>query len=468
VIEPVVEGDIGEAWNRGARRAHGEVLIFLHENAPRLELVDAHLHVHRRHDRAVGLGSVEPDRRGEPRPAEVCGRSCSVRRTDFSEAGGFMQGVPWGADLELVHRLKGRGLRLVRVHEEFEPAPSPEGLSKLAARRAAAGRASVALYRRRPELLPELELGAFGDGGPKGRVLRRTLLALGGPVWPLRLGALLIPKHRRASWQRFLESYLYWRGVWQAVPDADTRRRLAHAPMVLMYHAIGEPGERPGCYVVPLRRFKAQLAWLRLAGYRIVGMEHLVGLLRTHQLAPARSVALTFDDGYRDNHRLAWPVLRSRRLPAMFFLVSGRMGQTNLWDRTGELAGRPLMSWDEAIDLVRSGMEVGAHTRHHPALPGLSGEHCNNEIVGSRVDLEERLGIPVRVFAYPYGLLDESSVDAVMRAGFEGACGCRSGPNDPGVSLYELRRLEIRGTDSLSEFALALWRRSRPRPAGTR
>lgn len=463
VVEPIAGGDVGQAWNRGAGRARGALLLFLRAGVQTTPgLVGAHVEIHRRYERAFGLGTLGPDRGGdEPRPGEFCGHTCSITRTEFSAAGGFMEGVEWGAEAELAHRLEARGLRLVRARGELGQLPRPAGLSSLAAERAAAGRGSVALYRMRPELLPELELGAFGEGRHRARLLRRTLLALGAPLWPVRLATILTRGDRRESWQRFLESYLYWRGVWQSITDRDTRTRLVHSPMILMYHAIGEPSETPGRYIVPLRRFKMQLLWLRLAGYRIIGVEEILQYRRAYRLPPPRTVAITFDDGYLDNHRMAWPVLRQRGIRAMFFLVSRRIGETNRWDRAGELAGRPLMSWDAASELIRSGMEVGAHSRGHPALPGLPIEACDDEISGSRADIEGLLGVPVRVFAYPYGLSDDVAVGAAVRAGYEGACGTRSGANDPAVPAHRLRRLEIRGTDTLFQFALSLWRRSR-------
>jgi hypothetical protein len=78
--------------------------------------------------------------------------------------------------------------------------------------------------------------------------------------------------------------------------------------------------------------------------------------------------------------------------------------------------------------------------------------------------LEEGLGRPVSTFAYPFGRLDEATTAAVGRAGFSAACCSRSGVNDPVVPNLLLRRLEIRGTDSLFRFALAVHRgRALPR-----
>jgi peptidoglycan/xylan/chitin deacetylase (PgdA/CDA1 family) len=103
-------------------------------------------------------------------------------------------------------------------------------------------------------------------------------------------------------------------------------------------------------------------------------------------------------------------------------------------------------------------MEIGCHTRSHPALPELTSTGMAEEIAGSRKELEEGLGEPVRTFAYPFGRLDAATTMAVDQAGFTAACCSRSGVNDPGVPGLVLRRVEIRGYDSLVDFALAVHR----------
>jgi peptidoglycan/xylan/chitin deacetylase (PgdA/CDA1 family) len=198
------------------------------------------------------------------------------------------------------------------------------------------------------------------------------------------------------------------------------------------------------------------MAWLKRARYHVLSLEEFIRFRREHRLPPARSVVITFDDGYADNRTIAYPILRQHGFPATIFLVTGAVGSSNQWDSDGELAGRSLLSWADIQEMRHGGIDFGAHTRTHVLLTSLPPSQMEDEVKGSRVDLELNLGFPVLAFAYPYGKYDVSSLETAERAGFFGACSCRSGVNDPGTPTYFLRRTEIRGTDSLICFGLML------------
>jgi peptidoglycan/xylan/chitin deacetylase (PgdA/CDA1 family) len=80
---------------------------------------------------------------------------------------------------------------------------------------------------------------------------------------------------------------------------------------------------------------------------------------------------------------------------------------------------------EEALALARAeGMEIGAHTMHHPMLAQLPPEEQRHEIRGSKAVLESLIGRPVRSFSYPYGSSDSFTPDtvaAVQKAGFSSA-----------------------------------------------
>lgn len=203
-----------------------------------------------------------------------------------------------------------------------------------------------------------------------------------------------------------------------------TRRLLRdagrHGPVALMYHSVqvGEPDWR---WAVSQRRFRAHLDVLLEAGWSTVPFSALGG----GQALPARSVAITFDDGYLDN-LAAVEALTERRMTATWFVVSGEIGGRARWLR-GARASMPLLSALDLQTMCAAGMEIGSHTRSHECLPSLDEYALADEVAGSRRELEDLLGCEVTSFAYPYGAHDPASVQAVAQAGYRAACTTRSG-----------------------------------------
>jgi len=313
---------------------------------------------------------------------------------------------------------------------------------------------------------PQSEFWKFSDGCRfRALVIRRALAALRVPP---RLVALLRPlcdSRRLAAFEKFLLQYAYWRGVQRRL-DRETWRQVQRGPVILMYHAVATRRSEPAsCYVVPRRRFTVQMAWLNRRGYRVISLGDLIAHLRTHRLPPARSVVITFDDGYEDNCETALPILQRYGFPATVFVVSGAIGSTAQWTTEPALMGRPVATGAQLAAMVKGGIEIGAHTQTHPSLTAIPPLAQEAELRGSREDLERLLGKPVRSFAYPFGDYAPDIARRVAEAGFDAACSSRSGVNDPATPLFQLRRVEVRGTYSLWSFAWLLWRAHRPRRA---
>jgi peptidoglycan/xylan/chitin deacetylase (PgdA/CDA1 family) len=479
----------GEAWNEAARRAQGEVLIFTQADfIPTLDFAQTMLTLQRRGPGTVAVGRVTRDPGGSaltryaarawesdrlaafgsdrvPLLATV-GAPLAIARERFLALEGLGRGMTWGEELELAVRLVARGDRLERSEGPVGTRPAFRTDAAVLARAEAEGRGSVVLFGHLPAVLPHLELATWSAAGQRAAALRAGLLAAGVPSrWAAAPGRLLRGSWRD-RWLRFVLSYAYWRGVWGELTDPDFRRRLQHPPVVLMYHAVGDEGEPAGRYVVPVRRFAEQLRWLQRRGYQAVRLEEILEHRREFRLPPARTVVITFDDGYEDNHRLAFPLLRDSGMPAVFFLVSSGLGGSNAWDADGELSGRALLSPDQAREMENAGMELGGHTRRHRPLSEIPDAELDDEVAGCRAELTEVLGQAPPSFAYPYGKMSPAARAAVERAGFLGAVCSRSGFNDPAAPDYALRRIEVRGTDSLRVFARAARRGHRQRSAG--
>src|SRR5262249_50778983 len=129
-----------------------------------------------------------------------------------------------------------------------------------------------------------------------------------------------------------------------------------------------------------------------------------------------RSVVLTFDDGYLDTLTIALPILREFGFTATCYVVAGAVGHSSHWTDPA-----PLMDWAGVRAWLDAGMGIGSHTASHPDLTTLDTAALRSEIAGSRARLEDRLGVPVRSFAYPFNRLDARALDAVAEAGYADA-----------------------------------------------
>jgi peptidoglycan/xylan/chitin deacetylase (PgdA/CDA1 family) len=212
------------------------------------------------------------------------------------------------------------------------------------------------------------------------------------------------------------------------------------------------------------KAFKQQMAYLKKAGYEVVALDELAHYMistneTNQQIQPAKPhkfVVITFDDGYLDTYENALPILDKFNYTATVFIVSGLVGKRNQWIRDEEYPERPLMGWREIDELKSWGITIGSHTINHRRLSTLDFEGAKNEIEGSKKFLEDNLGIAINHFAYPYGDFNDSTVKMVIEASYKSACSVKSGFNSKKDSFFELRRLDIFGTDSLLQFAIKL------------
>ena len=223
-----------------------------------------------------------------------------------------------------------------------------------------------------------------------------------------------------------------------------------------MYHSIAQRREAGGetRYTCTPAQFSRQLLVLRALGRRIVRLDEIVACLRENRPLPARSVAITIDDGFRDACEQALPSLLAHRAPATVFVATGYVGGRNEWMMREGFAARAMLCRADIARMHAAGIDFGGHTRTHPRLPELGETAARAEVEGCMQDLEGILGIPVRHFAYPYGLAGERDRVLVEQAGFHSACGITAGRNRGSTSIFDLRRIEIRGMDSLARFAL--------------
>jgi len=225
---------------------------------------------------------------------------------------------------------------------------------------------------------------------------------------------------------------------------------------VLTYHRVNDlhPRDRLS---VPTRSFAAQLEALAASGRPVVSLADALPALRGEAMLPTGAVALTFDDGFRDNRSEALPVLERFDFRAAFFVVTAVVGTSKTIERYVRCCNADrMLDWDEVHELHARGHAIGGHSRTHRELATLSLDEVRAEAEGCALDIEERVGERPRHFCYPRGSEDAAVRQIVGEAGFETACTVRPGPNPPGTEPLALRRTEISGSDTLEDFLFKL------------
>lgn len=222
-----------------------------------------------------------------------------------------------------------------------------------------------------------------------------------------------------------------------------------HRATILMYHILDKPqAERESKYCCLPERFDEQMGWIGRS-HNPLGLDAiLAGLDGTTEL-PDNAITVTFDDGFMSTFEHAMPVLARHRIPATMFIVANRIGGDNDWMHQRGMPRRTLMDAGQIRQMHAAKITIGSHTLSHPRLPECTPEQMALEITESKARLEELLSHPVQHFAYPYGLYNDEARRLVELAGYSSACSTRSGFNNEKTDRFELRRIEVFGSDGL-------------------
>lgn len=260
---------------------------------------------------------------------------------------------------------------------------------------------------------------------------------------------LWLPAVAVLAW--FSLRYAWWR------PAVSYR-----CPRILMYHMIAAPrrGARFNGLRVAPGVFARQLRWLSQQGWHSYTVSELVA--QAGQL-PEKSFAITFDDGYADNLLQALPLLKKYHCKATLYLVVDRFGrdwsvQRKAHHNEGELKKEAKLSDAQVQEMLASGcIELGSHGMTHANFMALDEAAVRRELVESRRVLQERFGVAVDSFAFPFGLYRPEQVELVRSAGYCSAVTTREALQDPAHwNPLELPRIKISGKDRWLAFLLRM------------
>ena len=180
--------------------------------------------------------------------------------------------------------------------------------------------------------------------------------------------------------------------------------------------------------------------------FKVVSLGEMLTTLRAGEDVSGL-MAITFDDGYRDNYEVAAPILSEFKLPACFFVATGLVNSTTVppWDKNIGVE-KSWMNWGEVRMLRDQGFEIGSHTVNHVDLGILRDDPAEAEITVSKARLESELNEPCKHFSYPFGRLDQMTEDnreLVRRAGYDCCVSAYGGAVAPNADPYYVKRAPI-------------------------
>jgi peptidoglycan/xylan/chitin deacetylase (PgdA/CDA1 family) len=171
---------------------------------------------------------------------------------------------------------------------------------------------------------------------------------------------------------------------------------------------------------------------LKDRGITVISMQDLLAWKRGEKNIPPRCAVVSFDDGWKSQYEVAWPIMKKYGYPfTMFIYTEGVRG--------GTLGGGEAITWEQLADMRDNGVDIEGHSATHQdlreghAITLISGgkrtrtkvtgpqyeDWMQNEVVGSKHLLEQRLGIKVNCFAVPFGNYNEHVKEIARNSGYE-------------------------------------------------
>ena len=233
--------------------------------------------------------------------------------------------------------------------------------------------------------------------------------------------------------------------------QASSTSALSLSIPILMYHHVGDWGESRADWapwVVRSKEFRAQMDWLVANGFHTITFRELLAGQKAGESLPAKSVIISFDDGWSAQEGVVRAELEPRGLHAVFFVYTAAVGATP--NNSGYI------SWEQLRILESAGHEVQSHTVSHGRLTDMPPSQLDREMRESRATIEREMHHSVEVVAYPFGIYDERVMRAASAAGYE--FGLRADADlVVGKPLqYRMPRIRVGYDDGIEVFAEAM------------
>lgn len=220
---------------------------------------------------------------------------------------------------------------------------------------------------------------------------------------------------------------------------------------ILNYHDVHPNWQSP--LAVTPQRFAGHCLWL--ARHReVITAEQAAARWSTAGRLPGHTVAVTFDDGFAGLFDHAFPILTRHRMASTVFLVSATLTAQRVVDWLDHPPTPPpkTLALEQVREMREAGIQFGSHTHTHPNLTSLSEEECERDLRTSKEVLEDLLGTPVVLLAYPRGLHNRRVQEVARRVGFSYAFATSKQLEPAGP--FAVPRTGIYGGDGVAALAV--------------
>lgn len=194
--------------------------------------------------------------------------------------------------------------------------------------------------------------------------------------------------------------------------------------VIFGYHRFVNSVKHPDTEITPAA-FEAQMQELKNKNISVIPMQDFLAWRRGEKAIPSKSAILTFDDGWKSQYEVAWPILKKFNYPVTLFIYTEGI-------KPGHFSGGESMGWEMLAEMRDAGADIQGHSATHSDLrkpydkvakkklsPEEYEQWLDKEIAGSKQMIEQKLGVKVNCFAVPYGFHNDHIRDVAMKAGYE-------------------------------------------------
>ena len=216
---------------------------------------------------------------------------------------------------------------------------------------------------------------------------------------------------------------------------------------IIVYQHIGEEVDTENIHYTHSRRFQSHMKYLRDAGFNVISLDEVADMYRRKEKVPRKTVAITFDHGYKDFYDVAFGVLKKHRFPATVFISTADI------DKGGYLT-------KEQVQRIANSnlIKIGSRGVHNRTLKGLQAQEQTLEIFNSKANLQKQTGVEVTFFSYPEGYSTKALRNKVRESGYKGGVILQASKKSIAFkNRYAMRRNWVYTKDNYWSFRLKLW-----------